>query len=70
MFVVSAGLLARAAVGPVERLLSMSGHQGVCAMIYGVAFATAVALCLVLIPPFGMMGAATATAVALTLESI
>lgn len=70
MFVVSAGLLARAAVGPVERLLSMSGHQGVCAMIYGVAFATAVVLCLVLIPPFGMMGAATATAVALTLESI
>lgn len=70
MFVVSAGLLARAAVGPVERLLSMSGHQGVCAMIYGAAFAIAVILCLVLIPRFGMMGAATATAVALTLESI
>lgn len=70
MFVVSAGLLARAAVGPVERLLSMSGHQGVCAAIYGIAFATAVILCLVLIPRFGMMGAATATAAALTLESI
>ncbi|QCI64372.1 lipopolysaccharide biosynthesis protein [Phreatobacter stygius] len=70
MFVVSAGLLARAAVGPVERLLSMSGHQGVCALIYGAAFATAVILCLVLIPRFGMMGAATATAIALTLESV
>jgi O-antigen/teichoic acid export membrane protein len=70
MFVVSVGLLARAAVGPVERLLTMSGHQGVCALIYGAAFATAVLLCVLLIPPFGMMGAAIATAVALSLESI
>lgn len=70
MFVVSAGLLARAAVGPVERLLSMSGEQRACALIYGAAFATSVLLCLVLIPRFGMMGAASATATALILESI
>ncbi|MGQ3353002.1 MAG: lipopolysaccharide biosynthesis protein [Phreatobacter sp.] len=70
MFVVSVGLLARAAAGPVERLLTMSGHQTACALIYGVAFAAAVVLCLVLIPPFGMMGAAIATATALTLESV
>jgi O-antigen/teichoic acid export membrane protein len=70
MFVVSVGLLARAAVGPVERLLTMSGHQTACALIYGVAFAVAVILCLLLIPPLGMMGAAIATAVALTLESV
>jgi O-antigen/teichoic acid export membrane protein len=69
MFVVSVGLLARAAVGPVERLLTMSGHQTACAVIYGVAFAVAVGLCLLLIPRYGMMGAAVATAVALTLES-
>lgn len=70
MFVVSVGLLARAAVGPVERLLVMSGHQGVCAAIYAAAFVLAVGLCLALIPAFGMMGAATATAVALTTESV
>lgn len=70
MFVVSIGLLARAAVGPVERLLTMSGHQTACALIYAFAFGTAVVLCLVLIPPLGMMGAAIATATALTLESI
>jgi O-antigen/teichoic acid export membrane protein len=70
MFVVSVGLLARAAVGPVERLLSMSGNQGICAAIYGAAFAAAVVLCLLLIPRFGMMGAAAATAAALTLESV
>jgi O-antigen/teichoic acid export membrane protein len=70
MFVVSVGLLARAAAGPVERLLTMSGHQTACALIYGTAFAAAVILCLLLIPPFGMMGAAIATAAALTLESV
>lgn len=70
MFVVSVGLLARAAVGPVERLLTMSGHQTACALIYGAAFAVAVILCLLLIPPLGMMGAAIATAAALTLESV
>lgn len=70
MFVVSVGLLARAAVGPVERLLSMSGHQRACALIYGAAFVTAVMLCLILIPRFGMMGAASATAAALVLESM
>ncbi|KAF0118634.1 MAG: polysaccharide biosynthesis protein [Xanthobacteraceae bacterium] len=69
MFVVSIGLLARAAVGPVERLLTMSGHQTACALIYGVALAVAVGLCLLLIPRFGMMGAAMATAGALMLES-
>jgi O-antigen/teichoic acid export membrane protein len=70
MFVVSIGLLARAAVGPVERLLSMSGQQRLCALIYAAAFATAVILCILLIPPFGMMGAASATAIALMLESV
>ncbi len=70
MFVVSVGLLARAAVGPVERLLVMSGHQTICAVIYGAAFALAVVLCLALIPPMGMMGAAVATAAALVLESV
>jgi O-antigen/teichoic acid export membrane protein len=70
MFIASIGLLARAAVGPVERLLVMSGHQAVCAVIYAAAFAVAVALCLVLIPPFGLIGAAAATTVALVVESV
>jgi O-antigen/teichoic acid export membrane protein len=70
MFIASVGLLARAAVGPVERLLVMSGHQTVCAAIYGAAFAAAIILCLVLIPPFGLIGAAIATTVALVVESV
>jgi O-antigen/teichoic acid export membrane protein len=70
MFVLAAGLLARAAVGPVERLLNMLGHQNVCAGIYALAFFINVAGCLVLIPRLGGVGAAAATSTALIIESI
>jgi len=70
MFILTAGLLARASVGPVERLLSMLGEQRVCATIYATAFALNLALCIVLIPRFGMQGAAMSTSIALVIESI
>ena len=70
MFILTAGLLARASVGPVERLLSMLGEQRVCAMIYASAFALNLALCIVLIPRLGMEGAAISTSTALVIESI
>lgn len=70
MWVLAIGLLARAAVGPVERLLNMLGEQRVCAMIYGFAFVLNLVLAVILIPRYGMMGAAAATASALTAESI
>jgi O-antigen/teichoic acid export membrane protein len=38
LFVLAIGLLARAGVGPVERLLNMVGEQKSCAMIYALAF--------------------------------
>ena len=63
------GLLARSAVGTAERLLNMVGQQTVCAAIYGSAFAVNLVLCLVLIPHFGLAGAAMATASALLVES-
>jgi O-antigen/teichoic acid export membrane protein len=69
IFVLVIGLLARAAVGPSERLLNMVGQQRACAMIYACAFATNLALCLVLIPRFGVIGAAAATATATVVES-
>ena len=58
MFILAAGLLARAAVGPVERLLTMLGEQRICAAVYAFAFALNLALCIVLIPHFGIEGAA------------
>jgi O-antigen/teichoic acid export membrane protein len=70
MFILAAGLLARAAIGPIERLLNMLGEQRACAMVYAGAFAANLVLCFILIPLFGMAGAAIATASALILESI
>ena len=69
MFILIAGMLARAMVGPVERLLIMLGQQHVCALVYASAFALNLTLCLVLIPRFGMEGAAIATTTALIIES-
>jgi O-antigen/teichoic acid export membrane protein len=69
IFVLAIGLLARASVGPSERLLNMVGQQRACAMIYAGAFATNLVLCLVLIPRFGLIGGAAATATATVVES-
>jgi O-antigen/teichoic acid export membrane protein len=69
MFILAAGLLARAAIGPIERLLNMLGEQRMCALVYASAFAVNLMLCFVLIPRFGMAGAAIATASALITES-
>jgi O-antigen/teichoic acid export membrane protein len=70
MLILAVGLLARAALGPVERLLSMLGEQRVCATIYAIAFALNIVLCVVLIPWIGIEGAAISTTTALVLESI
>jgi O-antigen/teichoic acid export membrane protein len=67
--IMSVGLVARAAVGPAERLLNMIGQQKICAAIYGTAFAVNLALCLLLIPHLGLTGAAIATASAVLTES-
>lgn len=63
------GLLARASVGPAERLLNMIGQQKICAVIYGSAFAVNLLLCLILVPRLGLLGAAMATATAVVTES-
>jgi len=69
MFIFAVGLLARAAVGPLAAFLNMIGEQRACAGIYAGAFAANVVLCLILIPSFGIFGAAIAISAALVLES-
>ena len=69
MFVLAVGLLARSAIGPIERLLNMLGEQRICALVYAAAFGVNIVLCIVLIPYLGMLGAAIATASALVTES-
>jgi O-antigen/teichoic acid export membrane protein len=69
MLVLAVGLMARAAVGPAERLLNMLGEQRVCAAIYAAAFAANAGACVLLAPRLGGLGAALATSGAIVLES-
>jgi len=70
MFVAAIGLVVRAAIGPVERLLNMLGHQHICALAYALAFVMNVVLCVALVPRFGGHGAAAATSLSLTSETV
>jgi O-antigen/teichoic acid export membrane protein len=70
MFVLAIGLIARSAIGPVEKLLNMVGLQNVCAFAYAAAFVLNLILCVLLVPRFGMYGAAASTSIALISESI
>jgi hypothetical protein len=45
MFVPAIGLIVRSAIGPVERLLNMLGHQNMCALAYALAFVVNLVLC-------------------------
>jgi O-antigen/teichoic acid export membrane protein len=70
MFIMAIGLLARASVGPAERLLNMLGERRICAFVYAGSFAINIGLCLVLIPRWGITGAAIASATTLVCESV
>jgi O-antigen/teichoic acid export membrane protein len=70
MFIAAIGLVVRSAIGPVERLLNMLGHQHICALAYGLAFVMNVALCVTLVPRFGGHGAAAATSISLAFETV
>ena len=69
LFVLVLGVVARASVGPAESLLTMSGNHNVCAAVYGVTLAVNVTLNVMLIPAFGLWGAAAAMAGALACEA-
>lgn len=59
--ILSVGQLVNAATGTVGTLLNMTGHQGDVARAVGFGAISNVALNLLLIPPFGLEGAAVAT---------
>lgn len=65
MFVLVVGLLFRASVGPAEYVLRMLGQQTACAAVLGATALLNIILNLVLVPKFGMVGAATATSLSL-----
>jgi O-antigen/teichoic acid export membrane protein len=70
LFILLLGVVARASVGPAEALLTMTGHQNACAVVLGLTLAVNVGLNIVLIPAFGLWGAALSTALAMTFEAI
>jgi O-antigen/teichoic acid export membrane protein len=70
MFVAAIGLVVRSAIGPVERLLNMLGHQHICALAYALSFVMNVVLCIALVPRFGGHGAAAATSISLAFETV
>ncbi|SIO21267.1 Membrane protein involved in the export of O-antigen and teichoic acid [Bradyrhizobium erythrophlei] len=70
MFIAAIGLVVRSAIGPVERLLNMLGHQHICALAYALSFVMNLVLCVVLVPRFGGHGAAAATSISLAFETV
>lgn len=62
LFVADERVVARAAVGPCESLLTMSGNQNVRAAVHAVTLAFNIGLIVVLIPFFGLWSVATAFA--------
>jgi O-antigen/teichoic acid export membrane protein len=70
LFLLVFGVVARAAVGPCESLLTMSGNQNICAGVYALTLALNIGLNVVFIPLFGLWGAAIATAFAMIFEAV
>ncbi len=70
MAILFVGYLTKAAVGPGEVLLTMAGRQGLCATLYAMALVTNLALNMLLIPQFGLIGAAMANAGAMVVEAL
>jgi O-antigen/teichoic acid export membrane protein len=66
---IGAGLLARAAAGPVEPLLAMAGQQKAAAAVAALALLLNLSLNLLLVPVWGAGGAAVATSLTLVLQS-
>src|SRR6185312_4170013 len=69
LFLLVFGVVARAAVGPCESLLTMSGNQNICAGVYAMTLTLNIGLNVLMIPLFGLWGAAVATAFAMIFEA-
>ena len=70
LFVLVAGVMARSTIGPAESLLNMSGNQNLCALLYALTLGFSLTLAFVLIPQFGLWGAACAFASGMVFEAV
>ena len=69
LFLLVIGVVARSAVGPCESLLTMTGNQNICAFVYAMTLGLNIALSVILIPVFGLWGAAIATTASMVFEA-
>ncbi|WP_246727850.1 lipopolysaccharide biosynthesis protein [Chelativorans sp. Marseille-P2723] len=69
LFLLVAAVIGRAAVGPAESLLTMSGHENACAAVYAITLGINIGFNFLLIPVLGLWGAALATSIAMAFES-
>jgi O-antigen/teichoic acid export membrane protein len=70
MCILVVGFLFRSAMGPAEYLLNMLGEQALCATVLCGAAILNIALNFALVPPFGLAGAAIATATSLVVAAL
>ena len=69
MFILAIALIARAAVGPAERVLNMLGQQRRCALVYATVFALNLAGCFAVAGPYGSVGVAIVISATCVVES-
>ncbi len=69
MFILAVALVARAAIGPAERVLNMLGEQRRCALVYAAVFALNLAGCFAVAGPYGSMGVAIVISASCVIES-
>lgn len=70
MCILVVGFLVRSSMGPAEYLLNMLGEQALCATVLVSAAVLNVALNFALVPSFGLIGAATATSISLSMAAL
>ena len=70
MFILAVGLVIKSMFGPAEYVLNMLGEQKICAVLLFLTAMVNLGLNFLLIPYFGLIGAASATALSLTLAAI
>lgn len=70
MFILAAGFIVRAAMGPAEFVLNMMGQQKLCAAVMFGAAALNLVLNFILVPRFGLEGAAASTAFSLAVSAL
>jgi O-antigen/teichoic acid export membrane protein len=69
IWILAVGVVIRSTVGAAESVLTMSGEQKTCAAVYAASLFVAIVLNYLLVPVFGLSGAAMATLATLTFEA-